>query len=226
LLDILIQYLETITAYAPTWGFALIFVFMAIESSFIPLPSEAVMIPAGFLAARNGLTFAHPLLDCTIAVVVGAGGSLAGAYFNYFLFGWLGTPFLEKYGKYFFLPLPKLRRAEEIFRQYGPGATFVCRLLPVLRHLISIPAGLARMPHRQFIFWTTLGAAIWCTILTAIGYAIGRSTSDMSYHDLVHKGADMSKHGMIYIAPVLIAGFAAYVWLSNKVMRSNSPAQS
>jgi membrane protein DedA with SNARE-associated domain len=225
LLDTLISYLETIAAYAPTWGFALIFLFMAIESSVIPLPSEVVMIPAGFLAARAGLTFGDPLLDSAIAVLCGATGSLAGAYANYFVFGRLGAVFLERYGKYFFLPPAKLHRAQEIFQKYGAGATFVCRLLPVLRHLISIPAGLARMPHRPFILWTTLGAAIWCTILTAIGFAIGHSTSDMSYHDLVYEGAARSKHGMIYLAPILILGFGAYVWISNRVMRSGSPAR-
>ena len=218
MLDALIEYLETITAYAPSWGFALIFLFMAIESSFIPLPSEVVMIPAGFLAARGGLTFGNPVLDAAIAVLAGTLGSMAGAYFNYYLFSWLGTPFLERYGKYFFLPLPKLRRAEEIFRRYGAGATFVCRLLPVLRHLISIPAGLARMPHGPFVFWTLLGAAIWCAILTVVGYWIGQQTADMSYHDLVHEGADMTKEGMVYIIPALLLGFGAYVWVSNKIM--------
>ena len=138
---ILIQYIETIAAYAPVWGFFLIFFFMTVESSFIPFPSEVVMIPAGFLAARGGLMFGDPFVDCLASVAAGTAGSLAGAFINYYLFSWLGTPFLEKYGKYFFLPPPKLHRAEEVFRQYGAGATFFCRLLPAIRQLISIPAG-------------------------------------------------------------------------------------
>lgn len=225
MLDTLISYLETIASQAPTWGFALIFVCMAIESSVVPLPSEVVMIPAGFLAARGALSFGNPVLDSAVAVLCGAAGSLLGAYANYFVFGRLGAAFVERYGKYFFLPPAKFHRAQEIFQKYGAGATFVCRLLPVLRHLISIPAGLAKMAHRPFIFWTTLGAAIWCTILTAIGFAIGHTTSDMSYHELVYEGVEKSKHGMLFIAPILLVGFAAYVWLSNRVMRSDSAAK-
>ena len=101
--EALARYLEMMAAYAPTWGFILIFVFMTIESSFIPFPSEVVMIPAGFLAARGGLTIADPFADSVMAIAAGTAGSLAGAYFNYYFFRSLGTPFLEKYGKYFLL---------------------------------------------------------------------------------------------------------------------------
>jgi membrane protein DedA with SNARE-associated domain len=141
--DTLIQYIEAMAQHAPVWGFFLVFFFMTVESSFIPFPSEVVMIPAGFLAARGALTFGHPMMDAGVAVVAGTLGSLAGAYINYYLSRWVGTPFLERYGKYFFLPPDKLHRAEEVFREYGAGATFVCRLLPAIRQLISIPAGLS-----------------------------------------------------------------------------------
>jgi membrane protein DedA with SNARE-associated domain len=220
--DLLIQYLESVAAYAPTWGFFLIFFFMTVESSFVPFPSEVVMIPAGFLAARGGLSLGDPLTDSVISVVAGTAGSLAGAYVNYFLFSWLGTPFLAKYGHYFLLPPPKVQRAEEVFRKYGAGATFVCRLLPAIRQLISIPAGLAKMPLGSFTLWTGLGAGIWVTVLTAIGYTIGTHTAALSYADLVHQGKAMAKGNLVYIVPTLLVGFTAYVFISNRIMQ-NAP---
>lgn len=225
--EALIQYIQTAATYAPTWGFFLVLLFMTVESSFIPFPSEVVMIPAGFLAARGELSFGSPVLDAVVAVIAGTAGSLAGAYVNYFLFSWLGTPFLEKYGKYFFLPKPKLDRAEEIFRRYGAGATFVCRLLPAIRQLISIPAGISRMPLKSFTLWTGLGAGIWVAILTGIGYYLGATTASMSYAELVHRGKAMASRDLLYILPVLVVGFVAYVMISNRIMRrSEEPAKA
>lgn len=220
--EILIQYIEAVAVYAPAYGLFLVFFFMTIESSFIPFPSEVVMIPAGFLAARGELMLGSPMADALLAVVAGIAGSLAGAYVNYYLARWVGVPFLERYGKYFFLPPDKLHRAEEVFREYGAGATFVCRLLPAIRQLISIPAGLANMPLGSFTLWTGLGAGIWVAILTAIGYSIGAHTAEMSYADLVHAGTAMAKANLVYIVPVLLVGFAVYVWLTHKIMASKS----
>lgn len=221
--EALIQYLETIAVYAPVWGFFFVFFFMTVESSFIPFPSEIVMIPAGFMAARGGLSFGSPMLDAGVCVLAGTAGSLAGAYVNYFLFAWLGTPFLEKYGKYFLLPKPKLERAEEVFRRYGAGATFVCRLLPAIRQLISIPAGISRMPLKSFTLWTGLGAGIWVTILTAIGYYLGQTTASMTYAELVHRGKDMVKRDLIYIIPACVVVFVTYVIVSNRIMKKSEP---
>jgi membrane protein DedA with SNARE-associated domain len=218
----LISHIEALAASASTWGFILIIVFMTVESSFIPFPSEVVMIPAGFLAARGGLSTGNPMLDAVIAVACGTVGSLLGAYVNYFLFSWLGTPFLEKYGKYFFLPPPSLARANELFRQYGAGATFVCRLLPAIRQLISIPAGLARMPLGSFSLWTGLGAGIWVTILTIVGYVIGSRTATMTYADLVHEGSAMVKKNFVWLIPALLVAFAGYVALTKKIMKTRA----
>lgn len=214
----LISHIETFAAYAPVWGFFFIFLFMTIESSFIPFPSEVVMIPAGFLAARGELTFGAPVLDVVVSIVAGTVGSLAGAYVNYYLAKWLGFPVLKRYGKYFFLPIDKLERAQEVFRQYGAGATFVCRLLPAIRQLISIPAGLANMKLGSFTLWTGLGAGIWVTILTVVGYMIGVRTASMSYADLVHKGKDMVSANLVYLIPALLIGFVLYVWVTNRIM--------
>lgn len=224
--EFLIGSIETFAAYAPIWGFFLVFFFMTVESSFIPFPSEVVMIPAGFLAARGELTFGSPLLDAGVCVVMGTLGSLAGALINYGLAAKVGAPVLERYGRYFFLPPPSLRRAEELFRRYGAGATFVCRLLPAIRQLISIPAGLSRMPMRSFLFWTGLGAGIWVLVLTVVGYAIGARTTDMGYEELVHTGTALIKDNTVWLAPLLIMLFVGYVMLTRRIMASSPPAES
>ena len=175
--EFIASHLDLAMQHAPVWGFILIFVFMAVESSFIPFPSEVVMIPAGFLAYRGGLSTGIPWLDLVLAVAVGLAGSLAGAYVNYALSIRLGRPFLHRYGKYFFLKESALDRAEEIFREYGELATFVCRMLPAIRQLISIPAGLSRMDFRRFTLFTALGAGIWVTVLALMGW---RSPSSLT----------------------------------------------
>lgn len=216
--ELLIGYIETIALHAPVWGFFLILFFMTVESSFIPFPSEVVMIPAGFLAARGGLSFGTPLLDASVAVLAGIAGSLLGAYVNYFLALAVGKPFLDRFGKYFFLPPPSLARAEELFRRYGAGATFFCRLLPAIRQLISIPAGLARMPIGSFSLWTGLGAGIWVTVLVAVGYAFGARTTDMSYADVVHSGLSLIKEHFYWMTPAVVVLLVLYVLVSKKVM--------
>ncbi|MBQ0032625.1 MAG: DedA family protein, partial [bacterium] len=146
MLETIASHLDSIAALAPTWGLLFIFVFMAIESSFIPFPSEVVMIPAGFLAARGEMGIGSPLAAVWVAIAVGILGSLAGAFVNYCIALWVGKPFLEKYGKWFFLKPAALERACEVFNRYGAVTTFVCRMVPAIRQLISIPAGIAKMP--------------------------------------------------------------------------------
>ena len=167
--DLIAEQIQMLVPYAKVWGFFLIFLFMTIESSFIPFPSEVVMIPAGFLAYRGELSFGIPWLDLSIALLAGLAGSLSGAYINYFLAKWLGRPFLHKYGRWFFLPEKSLDRAEEVFRQYGELVTFVCRLVPGIRQLISIPAGLSNMNIKRFtIFPLGNGQFQWCRFLVHI----------------------------------------------------------
>lgn len=220
--ELFIQYIESAAALAPTWGLLIIFVLMTVESSFIPFPSEVVMIPAGFLAARAALTFGQPGLDMAAAIVSGTAGSLAGAYINYFLFRWLGRPFLYRYGKYFFLPPATVKRAEEIFLEYGSGTTFVCRLLPAIRQLISIPAGIAGMRLSVFSLCTGLGAGLWVIVLTTIGYYFGHRTVEMSYADLVHRGKDLLHANLVWILLGCAAFFAGYIWVHKKVMHSRA----
>ncbi len=222
--EFLINHLQLVAAHAHIWGFLFICFFMAVESSFIPFPSEVVMIPAGFMAVRGELTFGNPILDLTIAIIVGLIGCMIGSYVNYCLGLYLGRPVLHKYGKYFFLPPPVLDRAEEIFRQYGEITTFVCRLIPAIRQLISIPAGLSKMNFWRFSFFTALGAGIWTAILALVGFYLGYLSKDMTYADLVHKGMAMIKANYIWLFIGLALVIATYIAVHKKVMKSSSPA--
>ena len=223
--DFIANHVAIAASHAALWGFLLIFIFMAVESSFIPFPSEVVMIPAGFLAYRGELTTQIGWLDLILAVGFGLAGSILGAYVNYYLSIWLGRPFLHKYGKYFFLSEEHLNRAEEVFCKYGDIATFVCRLLPAIRQLISIPAGLARMPLGRFTFFTALGAGIWTAILAGIGWYLGHLAGDMSYLDMVHKGKDIIQKHYIWIFVFLAVVVSGYILFHKFVMKPDAKTE-
>ncbi|MCI6287372.1 MAG: DedA family protein [Lentisphaeria bacterium] len=225
--ELIASHLDQAIQLAPVWGFLLIFIFMTVESSFIPFPSEVVMIPAGFLAYRGSLTTHIPALDLTLAILIGLAGSMAGAYINYYLSIWLGRPFLRRYGKYFFLSEQHLDRAEEIFRKYGDLATFVCRLLPAIRQLISIPAGLARMNLGRFTLFTALGAGIWTAILAAVGWYFGHLAGNMTSLEMVSRGKELIHKHYIWILVFLAVFIAAYLLIQKAVMKSDkAPADS
>jgi membrane protein DedA with SNARE-associated domain len=150
------------------WGYGGIFVMMFIESSFVPFPSEVAMIPAGYLASQEKM-------NAGLAVLAGVGGSLGGALLNYQLALHLGLPVLERIGKYFFLKPEAFESAEAYFEDHGEITTFVGRLIPGIRQLISVPAGLSRMNLPKFCFYTSLGAGIWSAILVGVGYVAGES---------------------------------------------------
>ena len=221
MLDMLASHLDQIAVYAPVWGFALVFFFMAVESSFIPFPSEIVMIPAGFMAARGELAFHSAYLDLIVAVLAGLAGSLAGAFVNYFLSAWLGEPFLRKHGKWFFLKPAALDRAIELFNRHGNLATFVCRLLPAIRQLISIPAGIAKMPLGAFSFFTALGAGVWTAILALIGFCLGRTAGNISYRELVHRGKAQVDDNLVWVVAAVALLVVSHVLVSKLVMKQN-----
>lgn len=164
--DIIAWLVNTIGAM----GYPGIFLLMAMESSVIPVPSELVMPPAGYLVHQGKLSMGLVILSGTL-------GSLVGAYANYFCARWLGRPLVIRYGRYVWITEEHFNRVERYFLRHGEISTFIGRLLPVIRHLISIPAGIARMNHWRFTCYTTLGAALWVSILAWIGYFIGENQS-------------------------------------------------
>lgn len=216
----LIPILENLADLMITWrGPLLVFVFMTIESSLVPFPSEVIMIPAGFWAARAEFFPGEPSPALLTAFLCGLAGSMAGAYFNYFLALKLGRPFFHKYGRFFFLPSEKMERAEEIFREYGEVATFVSRLIPAIRQLISLPAGLSKMKLSRFSLFTALGAGIWIIVLMIIGYHLGIRTTDMSYAEVIEAGKALVTENMIWIIPGCIILLVGYIWIHKRIMK-------
>ncbi len=162
------EYAQLLVDQIFDWGYIGIFIMMAIESSFIPFPSEIVLIPAGYLAAQGEMSI-------SLILLAALGGSLVGAFINYFLAFTLGRAFLLRYGKYLFIKEHTLLKMEAFFYNHGHISTFTGRLIPGVRQLISIPAGLARMSLGEFTLFTALGAGIWALVLILLGYFIGEN---------------------------------------------------
>jgi membrane protein DedA with SNARE-associated domain len=185
-------------------GYPGIIVLMAIESSVVPLPSELVMPPAGYLAAKGEMDFA-------LAVACGVLGSILGSLANYGLARWLGRAFFLRLGKYVLLTERGLDRSERYFTAHGEISVFMGRMLPVVRHLISIPAGIARMRLSRFVLFTGLGALVWCTILTWIGWFIG-SREDVILAVLNQEAKRYTGRAVLIVVPILVLLALAYVW--------------
>ncbi|HEY5974676.1 MAG TPA: DedA family protein [Geobacteraceae bacterium] len=181
-------------------GYPGIFLLMAMESSVIPIPSELVMPPAGYLAQQGQMNMG-------VAILCGTIGSLVGAYANYFTAHYLGRPLVLKYGRYVWITEEKFAKVERFFQRHGEISTFIGRLLPVIRHLISLPAGLAGMNHLKFSLYTLLGAGLWCTVLAVIGYVIGKEQA------LIMKYSHQAVIGVLVFSVGLVA---VYVWRQRK----------
>ena len=156
--------------YESNMDYGSITLLMTIESSFIPFPSEVVIPPAAYIASKPD---SH--LNIFLVVLFGTLGALIGAYINYFLALWLGRPVMykiadSKFGKLLLLSSEKIKHAEKYFNDHGKTSTFVGRLIPGIRQLISLPAGLARMNFVSFTIYTILGAGMWNIILALLGY--------------------------------------------------------
>ena len=169
---------DIISWYSAHMNYASITALMAVESSFIPFPSEVVIPPAAFVAGEPEsvlcATGTYPV-DVLIIVLFGTLGAMIGAIINYALAAWLGRPVIYKFadsklGHLCLLSSEKLEKAEAYFREKGNVSTFIGRFIPGIRQLISIPAGLSKMHFGAFLWWTFLGAFIWNCILAAIGY--------------------------------------------------------
>lgn len=186
--------------YEENMNYLSITALMTIESSFIPFPSEVVIPPAAYIASKPG---SH--LNIFLVVLFGTLGALIGAFINYGLAIWLGRPIMykiadSKVGKILLLSSEKIQKAEKYFNDHGKTSTFVGRLIPGIRQLISIPAGLARMNLVSFAIYTTLGACIWNIILASLGY-IAHGQADL---------IDKYSHELSYAILGLIALVAIY----------------
>ena len=171
--DLLKELLDWYLKSLETGGYPLIVLLMFVESTFLPLPSELVIPPAAHLAYTQG----HMSLPGI--VLAGAFGSWLGATAMYWAARWAGRPLLLKYGKYFLVPPEKIGRAERWAAAYGNFGVFAARLLPVVRHLIGIPAGIVRMDYGKFSLWTLVGSGLWCGVLCWLGVKAGQDEALM-----------------------------------------------
>jgi len=164
---------NTIVSYIGDMGYLGIFLLMFLESTFFPFPSEIIMIPAGYLAYQGEM-------NIYMIILVGILGSVLGALLNYYLAMFFGRKFILKYGKYFFIKEETLDKLDSFFSKHGEISTFTGRLIPGIRQLISLPAGLARMNLATFSFYTSLGGGIWVVVLVVVGYLVGSNEALIS----------------------------------------------
>lgn len=181
-----------------------IFILMIIESSFVPFPSEVVIPPAAYLAASRGD------LNIVLIILVGTLGAICGAFVNYYLAVWLGRPIIyrfaeSKLGALFLLDKDKVVKSELFFVKHGAVATFIGRLVPGIRQLISIPAGLAKMPILPFTLYTALGAGIWNTILALLGWFLERTVPYDELNEVVSKYSHEIGYGILAVVLVALA---------------------
>jgi membrane protein DedA with SNARE-associated domain len=201
------QVLITIVHTVSTLGYPGILLLMAMESSIIPVPSELVMAPAGYLASKGEM-------NLWVAILCGTVGSLIGSYANYFVSQYVGRPLILKYGKYVLITPHKFEKVEKYFEKHGEISVFVCRLLPVMRHLISIPAGMSRMNHARFASYTLLGAGLWMIVLTYIGYFIGENEAAIE---------EYSKQAVLWAILGSVALVGGYVWWQRRKGKQEQP---
>lgn len=176
-------------------GYVGIFILMFLESSFFPFPSEVVMIPAGYLAYMGKM-------NLIAAIIVGILGSVTGAWLNYFLADKFGRKLLLR-----FMKEHKLRYLEDFFEKHGHISTFNGRLIPVIRQYISFPAGLAKMHPLKFTVYTALGAGIWVSILTFLGYFLGQNQALINQYL-----KEITAAALIFVAVLTIA----YIYFKKK----------
>ncbi|HQG30565.1 MAG TPA: DedA family protein [Deltaproteobacteria bacterium] len=187
-------------------GYFGIFILMAMESSLFPIPSELVVPPAGYLASQNQM-------NIWIVIFLSTLGSLVGALFNYALAYYLGRPWILKYGKYFLIPPEKFARVESFFLKHGEISTFTGRLIIVIRHLISLPAGLSKMDLVRFSAFTVIGSLIWVSILAYIGFIVG---NNMALVEAYYKQAVV----ILVVAMVIVLGIYVF-WHKSRAKPGN-----
>ena len=193
-----------------TGGYPLIALLMAIESSIVPLPSEVIIPPAAHIAHTEGK------FTMTGIVIAGAVGSWIGATIMYWVSRVAGRPFVLRYGKYFFITPAKVAGAERWAQKFGPWGVFVSRFLPVVRHLIGIPAGVVKMDFKFYTISTLIGSAFWCAILCYLGVKAGQDEKLMA--------GSMRQIGL-WVGGVLLALGALYYFFVHRHMKEKPEEQ-
>ncbi len=199
------------------WGYLGVIVLMAMESSIFPVPSEVVIPPAAFLAAQP-----HSNMTWWGVILAGTIGSWLGAAITYWVARWLEHIIVRKWGKYIGITEEKLKRAEHFVERYEASGIFFARLLPVVRHLISIPAGFLEMRFGMFSLMTLLGSAIWCSILTWYGNGMFHRNPDLMSNPemMIHS----IKHESIWIVGgIAIVGVLYFVMLKMTAKKEVTP---
>lgn len=193
-----------------------VLIFMTIESSFIPFPSEVIVPPAAWMAMQSGE------MNIILVVIVATIGADLGALINYWLARWLGRPIIYKFansklGRFCLLSQEKIEMSEAYFRKHGAISTLIGRLVTVIRQLISIPAGLARMKMGPFLLYTTIGAGVWNIVMAAIGYAIYKIFPDVKTPEDVANLATEYSHVIGYtLLAIVVLGLAFVIYKKYK----------
>lgn len=200
-----LEFFDWFTSNANYW---FVFIFMVIESSFIPFPSEVVVPPAAYLACTNAGVGSD--MNIFGVVIVATLGALTGAFVNYYLSLWIGRPVVYKFaesrlGHACLINREKVEKAEAYFDKHGAISTFIGRLIPAIRQLISIPAGISKMNVGQFALYTTLGALVWNAILGALGYWLSLHVSPQQLFDKVEEYNKYLSWGGYALAVICIA---------------------
>lgn len=192
------------------WGYLGVFIMMACESTALPIPAEVVIPPAAYWASQGKLSLWGVILAATA-------GSWFGSAASYWVAWKLGRPLFERYGKYVFLSPEKLVKADEWFATYGAGGIFVARLLPAIRHLISVPAGLFHMNFKKFSLMTILGAGIFCTALAWFGQKVlGDQPALMNDPTALRNALSSKVHWLVGFAVVVGLLYWFMTWMQRR----------
>lgn len=191
--------LQSITSFVQgivrDMGYPGLFLLIMLESTLVPIPSELIMPFAGYLAFKGD--FSLPVI-----LVINSSAALTGSAICYWIGVAGGKPLLQRYGKYFLLRAKDIERTERFFARHGKATILISRFLPVVRHVISVPAGIARMPLRSFFTQTFIGATIWGTVLMMIGYELGANWESVA---LELKHVDLVIGALIVLTLVALA---------------------
>lgn len=209
-MSMLHELIRTWFEWVELWGYAGVLTLMAMESSIIPVPSELVIPPAAFWATRGRMDF-------WLVVLAGTIGSYVGSVISYWVAYWIGHPLLQKYGKYLLISPAKLDLAERWMRRFGTFGIFTARFLPVVRHLISIPAGAFRMPFWRFSLATITGAGIWCWVLAFFGQKIlGDDPELLESPEIMIQVIQAKMDWFLSLALIMLVLYGLVVWFKSK----------